>query len=127
MSVTRQTGILAFALLAIFIGIAASSNAEQFGVPQPSPGKPRPFKGGGPYAGLIQVVPLPNAHAHNDYEHKRPLFDALDHGFCSVEADVFLETRKSPRMGSSFARKANKKICPPPIIFRTGETGSQVF
>ncbi|HLN30768.1 MAG TPA: phosphatidylinositol-specific phospholipase C/glycerophosphodiester phosphodiesterase family protein [Gemmataceae bacterium] len=36
------------------------------------------------------VVPLEHAHAHNDYEHKRPLFDALDHGFCSVEADVFL-------------------------------------
>lgn len=36
------------------------------------------------------VVPLPNAHAHNDYAHKRPLFDALAHGFCSVEADVFL-------------------------------------
>jgi hypothetical protein len=36
------------------------------------------------------VVPLTNAHAHNDYEHKRPLLDALDHGFCSIEADVFL-------------------------------------
>jgi hypothetical protein len=36
------------------------------------------------------VVPLRHAHAHNDYEHERPLFDALDHGFCSVEADVFL-------------------------------------
>jgi hypothetical protein len=36
------------------------------------------------------VVPLVHAHAHNDYEHKRPLFDALDHGFCSVEADVYL-------------------------------------
>lgn len=36
------------------------------------------------------VVPLTHAHAHNDYEHKRPLFDALENGFCSVEADVFL-------------------------------------
>jgi glycerophosphoryl diester phosphodiesterase len=34
--------------------------------------------------------PLPQAHAHNDYEHSRPLFDALDHGFCSVEADIWL-------------------------------------
>jgi hypothetical protein len=33
---------------------------------------------------------LPQAHAHNDYEHKRPLLDALDHGFCSVEADIYL-------------------------------------
>ena len=30
------------------------------------------------------------AHAHNDYLHDRPLLDALDNGFCSVEADVFL-------------------------------------
>jgi hypothetical protein len=36
------------------------------------------------------VTPLKNAHAHNDYEHTRPLFDALDQGFNSVEADVFL-------------------------------------
>ncbi len=36
------------------------------------------------------VTPLANAHAHNDYYHARPLLDALDHGFCSVEADVFL-------------------------------------
>jgi hypothetical protein len=36
------------------------------------------------------VTPLANAHAHNDYLHARPLLDALDHGFTSVEADVFL-------------------------------------
>lgn len=30
------------------------------------------------------------AHAHNDYLHERPLLDALDNGFCSVEADIFL-------------------------------------
>ncbi|MBM3822541.1 MAG: hypothetical protein FJ404_06610 [Verrucomicrobia bacterium] len=36
------------------------------------------------------VIPLPRAHAHNDYEHPRPLRDALDQGFCSVEADIFL-------------------------------------
>ena len=35
-------------------------------------------------------VPVPRAHAHNDYLHKRPLLDALDQGFGSVEADVFL-------------------------------------
>ena len=34
--------------------------------------------------------PQPRAHAHNDYEHPRPLLDALDHGFCSVEADIYL-------------------------------------
>jgi hypothetical protein len=33
---------------------------------------------------------LVHAHAHNDYEHPRPLLDALAQGFCSVEADVWL-------------------------------------
>lgn len=37
-----------------------------------------------------EITPLRQAHAHNDYEHKRPLMDALEQGFCSVEADVFL-------------------------------------
>lgn len=37
-----------------------------------------------------RVQPLERAHAHNDYEHDRPLFDALQHGFTSVEADVWL-------------------------------------
>ncbi|MEU6567017.1 MULTISPECIES: phosphatidylinositol-specific phospholipase C/glycerophosphodiester phosphodiesterase family protein [Streptomyces] len=34
--------------------------------------------------------PLWRAHAHNDYEHPRPLLDALDHRFGSVEADIYL-------------------------------------
>lgn len=43
-----------------------------------------------PYDVPEQAEPLQQAHAHNDYEHRRPLFDALDHGFTSVEADVWL-------------------------------------
>jgi hypothetical protein len=35
-------------------------------------------------------APLDHAHAHNDYQHARPLLDALDRGFGSVEADVYL-------------------------------------
>ncbi len=38
----------------------------------------------------IPKSPLPQAHAHNDYEHKRPLFDALGQGFTHIEADVHL-------------------------------------
>ena len=38
--------------------------------------------------------PLYRAHAHNDYEphdtNRRPLLDALDHGFTSIEVDVYL-------------------------------------
>src|SRR5262245_57707715 len=36
------------------------------------------------------VKPLAQAHAHNDYLHERPLLDALAHGVCSVEADIWL-------------------------------------
>jgi hypothetical protein len=44
-----------------------------------------------PVSGQEQsVVPLPQSHAHNDYRHDRPLLDALERGFCSVEADIFL-------------------------------------
>lgn len=43
-------------------------------------------------AGEVKHRPRPLwcAHAHNDYEHPRPLLDALDHRFASVEADIFL-------------------------------------
>ncbi|MEM9826307.1 MAG: phosphatidylinositol-specific phospholipase C/glycerophosphodiester phosphodiesterase family protein [Planctomycetota bacterium] len=40
------------------------------------------------HAAFVQA--LPQAHAHNDYRHPRPLLDALEQGFCSVEADIFL-------------------------------------
>jgi hypothetical protein len=40
-------------------------------------------------AGIV-LPPLLNAHAHNDYLHARPLLDALDQSFCSVEADIYL-------------------------------------
>ena len=41
-----------------------------------------------------QTIILANAYAHNDYWHKRPLLDALDHGFTYVEADVYLRDDK---------------------------------
>jgi hypothetical protein len=43
-----------------------------------------------PGCGVELGEPHDAAHAHNDYEHERPLNDALSHGFTSVEADVWL-------------------------------------
>lgn len=37
-----------------------------------------------------QIKPLPHGHAHNDYVHHKPLLDALENGFTSIEVDVFL-------------------------------------
>jgi hypothetical protein len=41
-----------------------------------------------------QSTPLLNGFAHNDYCHKRPLYDALDNGFTNIEADIFLKNNK---------------------------------
>src|SRR5262245_20905466 len=38
--------------------------------------------------------PTMQIHAHNDYEHPHPLFDALDAGARSIEADIFLVNGK---------------------------------
>ena len=59
------------ALVSLLLVVAAMASAVFAAEPKPS-------------------IPLRQAHAHNDYEHTRPLLDALDHGFCSVEADVWL-------------------------------------
>ena len=37
-----------------------------------------------------QPSALPRAHAHNDYRHPRPLIDAWEQGFISIEADIHL-------------------------------------
>lgn len=42
------------------------------------------------YSQKISDNPMPGTFAHNDYDHQRPLFDALSHGFTCIEADVFL-------------------------------------
>ncbi|NES04493.1 MAG: DUF839 domain-containing protein [Okeania sp. SIO2F4] len=45
---------------------------------------------------FLQEIPerrseaVPFTHAHNDYEHDFPLFDALSYGFISVESDIWL-------------------------------------
>lgn len=39
---------------------------------------------------IIASLALPNAHAHNDYLHEKPLLEALSRGFTSIEADVHL-------------------------------------
>src|SRR5450432_4920900 len=46
------------------------------------------------HSGSAQVIALPHGYAHNDYWHKRPLFDALENGFTYIEADVYLRNSK---------------------------------
>ncbi|GAA4668857.1 phosphatidylinositol-specific phospholipase C/glycerophosphodiester phosphodiesterase family protein [Streptomyces youssoufiensis] len=69
---TRRAFVVTLGATALAGGIAAPAYAEARGG----------HHGGRP--------PLRQAHAHNDYEHPRPLHDALAHGFTSVEADIWL-------------------------------------
>lgn len=39
---------------------------------------------------LHKVLSLKNAHSHNDYKQAYPLYNALNNGFKSIEADIFL-------------------------------------
>lgn len=41
-------------------------------------------------AAKAQNIPLINAFAHNDYQHKRPLFEAINNGYTYIEADVYI-------------------------------------
>ena len=53
---------------------------------------------------------LKRGHAHNDYEHSRPLFDALDNGFCSVEADIFLVNETLLVAHTAFQQKPERTL-----------------
>lgn len=76
------------------------------------------------------VVPLLRAHAHNDYQHDRPLLDALDHGFASVEADVFLVGDKlcvAHEAGKIAADRTLPSLYLDPLRRRVQENGGQVY
>jgi hypothetical protein len=76
------------------------------------------------------LTPLPGAHAHNDYQHPRPLLDALDHGFCSVEADVFL-TKDTLLVGHTWfdlhKERTLEKLYLDPLRERVKANGGRVY
>ena len=81
-------------------------------------------------ASALAAEPLPQAHAHNDYEHKRPLLDALAHGFCSVEADVYWTN--SALLVAHDADKVNAKrtlqaLYLDPLRERVKQNGGRVY
>jgi hypothetical protein len=84
----RVASGVAVLLLTIAALVAPSTAAEP--APSPRPQHRHTDASSSRPADVSRVEPLAQAHAHNDYEHARPLFDALDHGFTSVEADVWL-------------------------------------
>ena len=78
----------------------------------------------------LAVEPQPQAHAHNDYEHDRPLLDALDHGFCSVEADVFAidgELRVAHDRRDTKPGRTLQKLYLNPLRERISKNGGTVY
>jgi hypothetical protein len=76
------------------------------------------------------VAPQSRAHAHNDYYHKRPLLDALQHGFTSVEADVILKDGDLMVGHSRFELRENrslKSLYLEPLAKRVSENDGQVY
>jgi hypothetical protein len=74
--------------------------------------------------------PLSRAHAHNDYRHARPLLDALDHGFCSVEADIFLVGGELRVGHSRFELRKGRtleKLYLKPLSERVRKNGGRVY
>lgn len=74
--------------------------------------------------------PSPRAHAHNDYQHTRPLLDALDHGFCSVEADVWLvdgELRVAHDLKDAKPGRTLETLYLEPLRARVSQNAGRVF
>ncbi len=75
-------------------------------------------------------VPLVHAHAHNDYEHARPLFDALDHGFTSIEADVYLvsgELLVAHNVFQLSKQRTLEGLYLKPLMERSKQNGGRVY
>ncbi|TCO32793.1 glycerophosphoryl diester phosphodiesterase [Kribbella steppae] len=76
------------------------------------------------------VRALASAHAHNDYEHRRPLQDALDRGFSSVEADVWLvdgELRVAHDLENAVPGRTLESLYLKPLADRVRENHGQVY
>jgi hypothetical protein len=76
------------------------------------------------------VTPQPRAHAHNDYEHERPLLDALDHGFTSVEADVWLvdgELRVAHDLAATKPGRTLESLYLGPLSHRVSANAGRVY
>lgn len=82
-------------------------------------------------SGFAQSKPLRNAHAHNDYEHERPLLDALENGFISVEADVYLIDNElfvyHDRPEKPSQERTLEKLYLKPLLERVQANGGRVY
>jgi glycerophosphoryl diester phosphodiesterase len=76
------------------------------------------------------VEPLTHAHSHNDYWRERPLLDALDRRFTSVEADILLIDGKlliGHDRDELHADKTLESLYLDPLLKRVRENGGRVY
>lgn len=81
-------------------------------------------------AAAAAVTPLPQAYSHNDYKQARPLEDALDRGFCAVEADVHLRGREllvAHTGGEIKPGVTLRKLYLDPLLARVRANGGRVY
>lgn len=82
------------------------------------------------YKSRTTRAPLARAHAHNDYEHTRPLQDALAHDFTSVEADVWLvdgELRVAHDLNQTVPGRTLESLYLRPLAERVRENNGSVY
>jgi glycerophosphoryl diester phosphodiesterase len=76
------------------------------------------------------LIILPNAHSHNDYAQKRPLLEALDNGFMSMEVDIFLvdgELRVGHDRSDLKAGRTIESMYLDPLADRVKQQGGTVY
>ena len=114
-----MTRRIAAALVLLTLGLVVPSGAVSATASRPSAGTAAP-----------EASPLAQAHAHNDYEHARPLQDALDHGFTSVEADVWLvggELLVGHDVTDLVPGRTLQSLYLDPLVQRVREHGGEVY
>lgn len=77
-----------------------------------------------------QTNTIAHGHAHNDYVHKRPLEEALENGFTSIEIDVFLHKGQLKVAHVPLGlddKKTLEELYLEPIAKRVRENGGWVY
>lgn len=77
-----------------------------------------------------RILLITQAHAHNDYVHAHPLFDALDNGFCSVEADIFVTNGQllvAHELSQTKPGRTLQKLYLDPLRERVKENGGHIY
>lgn len=83
-----------------------------------------------PITGSAQSAPLVHGHSHNDYLQDKPLFDALESGFTSIEVDVhsFRGEIRVSHLGKRLKRKPGiETLYLRPLAEWIDKNGGQVF